>query len=108
MTVQDDGSTVVIDLHGLVVDEALRLAQGALREATRRGRQTVKLIHGSSTSSTLYRNRTIKHELETWLKDGALQRVITGHWAGEGYLLLSLPLQSHRDPERIRQADLLR
>lgn len=104
----DDGRTVTLDLHGLHVDDALRTAQTLVREAARRGRSTVKLIHGASTSSTLYRNHTIKHELESALDSGTLKPFVTSIWKAEGYLLLGLSPSGPPDSTRIRQADIFR
>ena len=55
--VDDDGQTVTLDLHGAPVDEAVRLARRLVREAARRGRRTVKIVHGQSTSNRLYQSR---------------------------------------------------
>ncbi|HET6567400.1 MAG TPA: Smr/MutS family protein [Rhodothermales bacterium] len=107
-SLHDDGSTVTLDLHGLRVDEALHVTQALVREAARRGRSTVRLIHGASTSSTLYRNRTIKHELESLLDTGAMKSFVTSVWKAEGHLLLSLTLSGTADPTPIRPADISR
>ena len=60
-----------LDLHGLYVEEAMRQAEEALQKATQAGIPTLELIHGSSTSSLLHANRTIKHALYERLDSGA-------------------------------------
>lgn len=106
-TLHDDGSSVTLDLHGATVEEALDLARASIREAARRGRQTVKLIHGASTSSTLYRNRTIKHELQSLIESGETSRFISTQWQGEGYLLLGIVTSGSGNPARIRLEDVM-
>jgi DNA-nicking Smr family endonuclease len=63
-SLRDDSGTVTLDLHGATVREAEALADATLREAAARGRSSVTLVHGSSTSSDQYRNRTIKHAVQ--------------------------------------------
>ncbi|MEM9663601.1 MAG: Smr/MutS family protein [Bacteroidota bacterium] len=62
----DDGARVRLDLHGLTVDAALDVAEATVEAALEAGRASVALIHGSSTSDPLQRNRTIKHALEAF------------------------------------------
>lgn len=92
----DDGRAVTLDLHGLTVDEALDLAVRTAREAARRGRSQLKLIHGSSTSRRRYRNRTIKHALRDLLDDGELDGLITNALRADGHLLCSLDVTTMR------------
>ena len=103
----DDGHTATLDLHGMSVDEATALAQRLVREAARRGRSTVKLVHGQSTSSRLYQNRTIKHGLYDLLDRGALDDVVGQDWRAEGHLLLALDVTASSNPTPIRLRDLL-
>ena len=105
-TLHDDGVTVTLDLHGATVAEAVQLAQALIRTARRQGRQTVKLIHGRSTSSTLWQNRTIKHELYALLEDGAFDDAIASVWRAEGHLLLALGSTETPDPAPIRLQNL--
>lgn len=105
-SLQDDGQTVTLDLHGSTVDEAIRLTQATLREATRRGRSRVTLIHGTSTSDPRYRNRTIKHELYALLERGGLEAAVTSTWRGEGRLVLSLDVGPSQDATPIRLMDV--
>lgn len=105
-SLQDDGQAVTLDLHGATVDEAIRLAQATLREATGRGRTQVTLIHGTSTSDPRYRNRTIKHELYNLLESDRLAGAVTNAWRGEGRLILSLNVSANQDATPIRLVDV--
>lgn len=105
-SLQDDGQAVTLDLHGATVDEAIRLSQATLHEATRRGRTQVTLIHGTSTSDPRYRNRTIKHELYSLLENDQLAGAVTSAWRGEGHLILSLDVSANRNATPIRLIDV--
>lgn len=107
-TLHDDGHTVTLDLHGLTVADALDLAVKVVREAARRGRARVRLIHGSSTSSRLERNRTIKHGLHDLLDRGAFSQAVTQVWSDDDSLLLALPIVPHPDPTRLSLLSLWR
>ena len=103
----DDGHTATLDLHGATVEEALALAVRLVHEAARRGRSAVKLVHGQSTSSRLYLNRTIKHSLYDLLDRGALDDVVVHAWRAEGHLLLALDVTASSDLAPIRLRDIL-
>ena len=104
--VDDDGQTVTLDLHGASVEEATTLAARLVREAARRGRHTVKIVHGHSTSSGLYQNRTIKNALYDLLDQGTLGSGVTHAWRADGHLLLSLDVTASADPTPIRLLDV--
>ena len=104
--IEDDGQTVTLDLHGASVDEAAGLARRVVREAARRGRRTVKIVHGQSTSSRLYQNRTIKNTLYDLLDRGVLGSAVTQAWRADGHLLLSLDVTAAADPRPIRLLDV--
>lgn len=104
---EDDGHTVSLDLHGATVSEALRLVRATVREAARRGRNRVRVLHGSSTSSVLYRNRTIRHALHDLLDEGALDAHVTSAWRADDHLLISLDATAASDPTRLTLRDVL-
>ena len=104
----DDGHTVTLDLHGATVDEALHLTRQLIYEADRRGRATVKLIHGSSTSEGRFRNRTIKSALYDALESGQFSDKVTGEWRSKNVLTLSLSLGMNPNGTRLRLLDLTR
>lgn len=106
-TLQDDGYTVTLDLHGATVDEALDLTRQVVREAARRGRSSIKIIHGTSTSNTASGNRSIKQALYDLLDRQALEASITSAWRADGSLLLSLGISSARNPNMMRLLDFL-
>jgi DNA-nicking Smr family endonuclease len=107
-SLQDDGATVTLDLHGTTVDEATDLTLRVVREASRRGRTTIKVIHGDSTSSRLYQNKTIRHALHQMLDQGVFDTSVTGAWPAEAYILLSLAPTATADASPLRLADFTR
>ena len=107
-SLDDDGQTVTLDLHGATVDEALRLTDAVVKEASRRGRAQVRIIHGSSTSSVLYQNRTIKHTLEEAVAAGRFEPPAVDALQLENTLTLSLGVSTRRDPSPIQLFDITR
>ena len=105
-SLHDDGQTVTLDLHGARIEEALDLTRRLVSEAARRGRSTVKIVHGHSTSETLYQNRTIKNALYDLLDRGTLKKNITHTWRADGYVLLSLDVSASSTPAPIRMRDI--
>ncbi|MEZ4701163.1 MAG: Smr/MutS family protein [Rhodothermales bacterium] len=105
-TLSDDGQTVTLDLHGATVDEAVRLAQRAVSEARRRGRSSLRLIHGSSTSGG--GRRTIKSAVTDLLLDGRLGIPASNAVAGDDVLVLSLGHAGRPDPRPITLLDIQR
>lgn len=105
-SLNDDGQTVFLDLHGASVDEALRLTEAVVKEAARRGRSRVRVVHGSSTSSGLYRNRTIKHALEDALTAGRFAPVVVDVLRLDDTLTLSLGVTSGSDTTPITLLDV--
>lgn len=101
----DDGTTVTLDLHGLTVDEALAVTRRTLDLAESRGRATLKVIHGHSTSGVPGR-QTIKTALYDALDHGFLQRYQTNHHRTQGTLILSLGLGQTPQTARIRSTDV--
>lgn len=100
----DDGRQVTLDLHGARVDEAVRLAEVVVEEAARRGRSSVRLVHGTSTADR-GAERTIKSALLRLLDEGAFPEA-TSSFPTDGALLLGLSPVSPSDPSRISLADL--
>ena len=102
-SLRDDGRTVTLDLHGATVREAEELADGTLHAAASRGRSAVKLIHGASTSSTQYRNRTIKHAVQDL---AGTHPAVTTALRAEGYLTCSLDVTADADPALLTLRDV--
>lgn len=100
----DDGTAVELDLHGAYVDEAINLVRRVVSLASERGRSTLRVVHGSSTSDPLARNRTIKHVLLDALDRG--MRGVASHYEMEDVTLLSLDSSSHRNPTPITLLDV--
>lgn len=103
----DDGHAVTLDLHGATVAEAERLALAAAVEAARRGRSTLRLVHGHSTTGALGGDRTIKAVLHDLLDRGAFHPHVVQSVRGEGHLLLGLAPSPRPVAGRIRLLDLL-
>jgi hypothetical protein len=101
----DDGTRVTLDLHGASVEQGLALVRTTARLAAARGRASLCVIHGSSTSDPLARNRSIKHALQDLLETGGLPGV-TGALHQGGSTLLSLPLGGRADPRRLTLRDV--
>ena len=102
---RDDGHEVTLDLHGATVDEAERLIRSTVRLAAARGRSRLNVVHGASTSSRLYRNRTVRHALYELLDGGALVEV-TSEFRREGSCLLGLDAAQARDASRLSLRDV--
>ncbi|MCS3612293.1 hypothetical protein GGP91_000117 [Salinibacter ruber] len=103
-TLDDDGSTVTLDLHGLSVDEALDVTYTTLRLAESRGRSQLKVIHGSST--TQGQRRTIKSALHDQLDRGSLGSHATNIIRSRDTLTLALDLTATSDPTPITLRDV--
>lgn len=103
--IKDNGQIVEIDLHGLWVDDALDAISDVIELSAERGRTSVRVIHGSSTSDNLAHNRTIKHAFLHSLDNGAFPDVISVV-RYEGKTLLSLASLSTQDPRPISLRDL--
>jgi hypothetical protein len=101
----DDGTRVTLDLHGASVEQGLELVRSTARLAAARGRASLNVIHGSSTSDPLARNRSLKHALHDLYQTGGLPGV-TGALRHEGSTLLSLHLGGRADPRRLTLRDV--
>ena len=104
-TLQDDGAAVTLDLHGARVDEAVALAQSTLDLAARRGRHSVKLIHGSSTSDRSPTARSIKHALEQLLERDR-PAAVTSVWQSDGHVVIGLDVGATPHPARLTLDDV--
>ncbi len=102
----DDGRLVTLDLHGATVDEAERLARAAVREAARRGRATLRLVHGHSTTDRWGEARTIKTMLHALLDARALAPHVAQSVRAEGHVVLGLATEVRPVAARLTLADL--
>ncbi len=101
----DDGSTVTLDLHGLSVDEAIDVTYSTLRLAEDRGRNRLKVIHGSSTTQEGQR-RTIKRALHDLLDQGNLASHANTVMRSRDALTLVLDLTATSSPTPIKLRDV--
>ncbi len=84
----DDGARPELDLHGCTVNEALHLTRRLLTEAARYGRNSVRLIHGMSTSAS--GKRTIKSALTELIDSGQFSQHVSGALKSEGHMIVAL------------------
>jgi hypothetical protein len=97
----DDGRIVTLDLHGLSVDEAVDVTYSTLRLAEDRGRNRLKVIHGSSTTQSPH-SRTIKTALHDLLDRGSLASHATDVIRSRDTLTFVLDLTARSDPTSIQ------
>lgn len=102
---EDDGSTVTLDLHGVSVEEAINLTYSTLRLAEDRGRNRLTVIHGSSTTQGPD-DRTIKSALHDLLDRGDLALHATSVLRSKDTLTLVLDLTATSDPTPIHLRDV--
>lgn len=105
-SVRDDGTTVTLDLHGATVDDAIDATFRTLYLAEERGRQQMKIIHGSSTSRGPGDRRTIKRALYDLLDNGSLGAHTTTSMRSRNTLVLALDITASSDSTRIRERDV--
>ena len=108
----DDGRQVTLDLHGARVAEAERLAHAVAAEAARRGRSTLRVVHGHSTTDPfgsaggpMGAPSTIKAALLDGLDRGAFAPHVVSALRSEGSVLLGLAGAARPVPARLRLAD---
>ncbi len=106
-SLRDDGQVVTLDLHGISVAEAVRLADAVVRESSKLGRTSVRIVHGSSTTSRLYQNRTIKNVLHTWIDERKASLKVTAVLKLEDMCLLSLPVSATPSATRLSLSHFL-
>lgn len=105
MKLQDDGSTVTLDVHGAIVSEAESTIVTTARLAASSGRSTLRVIHGSSTSDGPYRTRTIKHALEELLNMNRIPNV-AGFVQMDGITIMNLRTSEKSNPRKLTLFDV--
>lgn len=104
---QDDGIRPELDLHGCSVNEALRLARQLILESVRRGRDSVRIIHGKSTTAP--NRRTIKSALTELIDSGQLSLHVCGVVKSDGHMLVALRRRGNcHAPGRMAIRDICR
>ncbi len=98
--ISDDGTSVTIDLHGVWVDRAMDAVEQLIKVAAERGRRTLRVIHGSSTSVADSQARTIKHALHDSLDHGDFPEVASD-FRQEDITVLNIVAASNNDKRRI-------
>ncbi len=90
----DDGIRPELDLHGCTVNEALHFTRRLIVESVRHGRDSVRLIHGMSTSAP--GKRTIKSALTELIESGQLTLHVSGALKSEGHMIVALRKRGSR------------
>jgi len=103
--VRDNGQTVELDLHGAQIQEAIILLRRTLLVSVDRGRSSVKVVHGYSTSINPRKSTSIRDELHALLDEESLPEVVSQYrLAGSTMLILG---QAHaQDHRRITMRDI--
>ena len=101
----DDGSRITLDLHGVDVDRAVEMAGAAIIEAARHGRTSLRIVHGASTAERGH-ERTIRGELRDAVQHGDFDRHVTTHLFDDGSMLLGLAPSPRPADGRVRLGDV--
>ncbi len=99
---EDNGAQVTLDLHGLGVQEALGVARRTLALARERRKATVRIIHGSSTSTGDPARPSIREALHRLLGEPAYRDFASGAFLREGDMLLLVTAAGARKSPPIR------
>ena len=103
----DYGQRPELDLHGCTVDDAMALVHALIVKSTQRGRDSIKIVHGSSTTRRNETRRTIKRALHELLDSGRMHLHIAYCLRENGYTIVSLRSRSGRkDTRRITMNEL--
>ncbi|MEO0858600.1 MAG: Smr/MutS family protein [Bacteroidota bacterium] len=94
---------MTLDLHRVRVGDAESLIRRTVALASARGRASVRIVHGSSTSGGA--RHTIKQVVHALLDDGALAAV-TSNFRAQDYALLSLGVGGQPDRRRLTLNDV--
>lgn len=108
----DTGQRLSLDLHGMRVDDAMRMVRRTVQMAHQRGRAQVDVITGASTTRTDPHADTIKNRLTTLLQSGQMDHWIAYHrWSADGgqcQLVLPITRLTQRGGKRITLRDVYR
>ena len=105
--VSDDGRSIEIDLHGASVADAEFMLRRLVRMAAARGRSSIRVIHGASTSESGTGRITIRHRLHDLLETGELGSDVIDWVAFDTTTTLALAVTAVPDPARITIHDLV-
>ena len=106
MRLTDDGRLVELDLHRARVAEAARAFEEAAVLAADRGRHTLRVVHGHSTTDPRGEAATIKRAVQDVLASGYLGQYVASWVDSGGATLVGLKPASPPDPRPLRLADL--
>ena len=101
----DYGERPELDLHGCTVQQAIQLVRALIVEASKRGRDSVKLIHGNSTSDAGGKNSTIKNEIHRLLDDNRMPSHVSQCLKSTSHVIVGLRRRTgrvNRQPIKVR------
>ncbi|GAB5521574.1 MAG: hypothetical protein RhofKO_38250 [Rhodothermales bacterium] len=107
----DTGQRLDLDLHGMRIDDAIRLVRRTVQIAHQQGRAQVDVVTGASTTRNDPHADTIKTRLDALLRSGQLDHWIAHHrWSVDGgRCQLVLPITRLTQPgKRIMLRDVYR
>lgn len=103
----DNGVRPELDLHGCTVNQAVQLTRRLILESVRRGRDSIRLIHGKSTTTP--GQRTIKSALTDLMDHQQLPMHVSSVYKSDGHMIVALRRRgSTHAPGRISLRDLSR
>ena len=103
----DNGVRPELDLHGCTVNQAMQLTRQLIIESVRRGRDSVRLIHGRSTTAP--GRHTIKSALTDLMENQELPMYVSSVYKSDGHMIVALRRRgSIHAPGRISLRDLSR
>ena len=92
----DDGYRPELDVHGCKVDEALSLIRELIYESIRYGRDSIRVIHGKST--TVPGRRTIKSALTELVDSDELSWYVIDSYKSVGHMTIALRRSGSHHP----------
>ena len=106
MRLHDNGHTVELDLHRVRVVEATDAFEETTVLAAERGRRTLRVVHGHSTTDPRGEAATIKRAVQELLRSGYLDEYVASWVDQGGATLVGLLAAPAADPRPLRLSDL--
>ena len=96
----DNGRRPVLDLHGCTVEQALALTRALIVEAAKRGRDSIELVHGSSTSDAEDHLPTIRSALRELIGSGRMTMHVGQYLKRDSSMVVALRRQTRQPDHR--------
>lgn len=104
--INDSGQSVELDLHGAPVRQATYLVENLVRLAKKRGRSSIKIIYGTSTSVDDPYAETVKHAVLDMLDSGSFDNEVSNFYTSDGAVTISIGLDQKVDRTKITIFDI--